>query len=470
MFVSRRIAFLLLGMFSFGGCYEDSAELTLNSDGSGTLKQRLVLSERFVVASEDNSAAQGMPVPDKEEIVRRIGSALKITSIKQKNLPDGARVIELEGRFSDPGQFFLSDYCQEQVNLRIAPAGKNKAAIYCDMKRSGDSGPSLTQLYGLAKGLYVSRTVRLPAKIEKTNGRRDKTANAVSWAIDLRNKDGLAKTKAFVEGPDKGNGSVIFNASRLKFSLPLRVGAPPSEAAAVEVGNSLQESGKSMGLAAKVAWVSVNKRMPADGTGVAEISDLEIGIELTWSQGHPPVRCEKPVLVSLLDDSNKDLVSDKTRTHQSQIFGSEKRDGRKELTLGAQTPTSGAKTIKQLEGYVEVITGVVKKTVVLDNVQELTAKGPTGNPILDKLNFSIKSLEGTRLGIAIDGGSKTITSLAMIKGDGTRIRRSGGMGGGNEYTYDFREDISAVTRCELEVVTEESRVKVPFSLEEISLP
>ena len=118
----------------------------------------------------------------------------------------------------------------------------------------------------------------------------------------------------------------------------------------------------------------------------------------------------------------------------------------------------------------EVITGVIKKTIVLENVQELAGKESTGNPVLDKLNFRIKSIKGTRLSIEIDGGSKKITSLAMIKDDGEKVKRSGGMGGGNEYLYDFREDISKATKCELEVVTEESMVKVPFSLEEISLP
>jgi len=86
------------------------------------------------------------------------------------------------------------------------------------------------------------------------------------------------------------------------------------------------------------------------------------------------------------------------------------------------------------------------------------------------LNFRIKSVKGTRFSIEIDGGSKRITSLVLIKDDGERIKRSGGMGGGNEYTYDFREDISDVAKCELELITEESMIKIPFSLKEASLP
>lgn len=471
MSVSRRAGLFLFCTCLFGGCYEDTVELTLYPDGSGILKQKVVLSERFVVGTEESSGSQQGPAPDKEEFVREIGSALEITSIKQTDLPDGTRIIELEGTFSEPEQFFLSDYCRKQIKLRIAPVGKDKAAIYCDMGQPDGGRPSLTQLYGLAKGLYISRTVHLPAKIEKTNGFLDKAANTVRWATDLRNKDGLARTKEFTEGPDKGNGSVVFNASGLKFTLPLNIAALPEETSATERDKSPEESAESMGIAAKVAWISVKKKMPTEGAGIAEISDLEIGIELSWNEGHCPVRCEKPVLLNLLDDLNKDLVSDKApRVFQGQIFSSEKKNGRKELTLRAETPTENAKTVRQLEGYVEVITGIVKKTIVLENVQELAGKESTGNPALDKLNFRIKSIEGRRLSIEIDGGRKRITSLAMIKDDGEEVKRSGGMGGGNEYLYDFRDDISKVTKCELEVVIEESKVKVPFSLAEVPLP
>ena len=466
MSVTQRICLFLFCVCLVSGCYEDEVELTLNSDGSGTIKQKVILSERFMVAISENKGSQQGPIPDKEELVKKIGLAIEISSIKQTELPNGGRIIEFEGTFSSAEQFFLSEFCQKTIKLRIAPAGKGKAAIYCDMKQSGNGGPNLTQLYGLAKGLHISRTVHLPTEIIQTNGYSDKDKNTVRWTTDLRNKEGLARTKAFIEGPDKGSGFAVFNASRLKFTLPLKVTALRQDA--VEKEKIQRESA---GLAAKVAWVSVKKKMATEGTGVAETSDLEIGIEVSWNEGHCPVRCEKPVLLNLLDDLNKDLVSDKgPRVHQGRIFTREKRDRKKELTLRAKTPSQNAKKLKQLEGYVEVIAGVVKKTVVLENVQELAGKESTGNPVLDKLNFRIKSIKGTRLKVEIDGGSQKITSLDMFKEDGSKVKKSGGMGWGNEYSYDFDEDISKVTKCELEVVVAESIVKVPFSLEEISLP
>ena len=471
MSVLKRICLFLFCMCLVAGCYEDTVELALNVDGSGVIKQKLVLSERFIVANEESSGSQKGPIPNKVDIVRTIGSAIEIKSIKQTNLPDGGRVIELEGTFSSPEQFFLSDYCREQIKLRIAPAGEGKAAIYCDMKQSGDGGPSLTQLYGMAKGLHISRTVHLPGEIEKTNGYSERRTETVSWTLDLRNKEGLALTKAFLEGPDKGNGLAVFNASTLRFPLPLKAAALSEKAAVSAKGKSPEEHAGSSGFAAKVVWISVKKKMPTEGAGIAETSDMEVGVEVSWSEGHAPVRCEKAVLMSLSDDLNKDLVSDKApRVHQGQIFSSEKKERKKELTLRAETPSVDAKELKNLEGYVNVITGITKKTVILENVQDLAGKESTGNTVLDKLNFRIKSIKDTRLSIEIDGGSKKITSIAMIKDDSSEIKKTGGMGWENQYSYDFREDISKVTKCKLEVVTGESIVKVPFSLEEISLP
>ncbi len=466
MTVFQKISLLLFCACLISGCYEDEAEITLNSDGSGTLKQKLVISERLIVSASNGGGSQGTPPASKEKLLEKIGPAIDIKSIRQTELPDGGRAIEIEGTFSSAERFFLSEFCRDTLKLRIAPAGEGKAAIYCDMKKSGDGGPSLTQLYGMAKGLYISRTVHLPVEVEKTNGYWDKAKNTISWAIDLRNKAGLAKTTLFIEGRDKGSGFAVFNASELKFSLPLKVTALPEEA--VE-GKKVQK--EPAGLVAGVAWVSVKKKMTVGSTDTSETSDLEIGIEISWNEGHSPIACRKPVLLSLLDDQNNDLVLDRAPSvSQRQIFNSEKKNRKKQLTLRAKTPAKNAGKLKDLEGFVEVITDVTTEVVVLENIKDLVGKKSTGNPILDKLNFKIKSVKGATLKIEINGGNERITSLYMTKEDGSKVKKRGGMGWGNEYSYDFNEDISKLNKCELEVVVSESTVKVPFSREEILLP
>jgi hypothetical protein len=468
MTVLRKIILALFCLCFLAGCYEDEVELTLNPDGSGILKQKLVLSERLVVASSDSSGSENTPPVAKEKMVEEIGSAVDITSIKQTDLRDGARVIEFEGTFRKPEQFFLSEFCQKTIKLRLAPAGDSKAAIYCDMKKSSDGGPNLTQLYGMAKGLYVNRTVHLPSEIEKTNGQTGKAKNTVSWVMDLRDKDALARTKAFIEGPDEGKGFAVFDASGLKFNLPLKVATLPEKAVEAEKRESPRES---TGLAAKVSWVSLKKKMRTDGIGTAEISDLEIGIELSWNEGCEPVACRKAVLLTLLDDQSRDLVPSKQdSTSRLMVYSSERKGRKKELTLKAETPSKNARKLTSLSGYVEVITGVVKQSVVLENIRELAGKEATGNAILDRLNFRIKSITGHKLKIEVDGGSRTITSLKVLREDGSGIRSSGGMGGGNEYTYEFDEDIPKLAKCELEVIVSEDTVRIPFSLEEMLLP
>jgi hypothetical protein len=451
-----------------GGCYEDEAELMIKSDGSGTLKQKLVLSERLIVATSEGSSNENTPPVSKEKVLEQVDSAIDISSITQTELPDGGRIIEFEGAFSSVDQFFLSEFCRDTLNLRIAPAGEGKAAIYCDMKQSGDGGPNLTQLYGMAKGLHISRTVHLPTKIEKTNGYWDKAKNTISWAIDLRNKEGLAKTKQFLEGPDKGSGFAAFDASGLKFTLPLKAAALPEKAVEVEKEGPQKES---MGLTAKVCWISIKKKIATNDNGAATLSDLEIGIEISWNEGHSPIACRKPVLLSLLDDQNNDLVLDRASSaSQRKVLNSEKKNRKKQLTLRAKTPAKNATKLKDLEGSVEVITDVTTETVVLENIQDLVGKKSTGNPVLDRLNFRIKSIKGATLKIEINGGNETITSLYMIKEDGGKVKKRGGMGWGNEYSYDFDEDISESTKCELEVIASQNIVKVPFSLEEATLP
>ncbi len=470
MSVLQKILAVVCCMFLLGGCYEDESEITLNSDGSGTVKQKLVISERLIVANSENGGNENTPPVSKEKVLKQVGSAVDITSITLTELPDGGRIIEFEGTFSSAEQFFLSEFCRDTLKLRLASAGDGKAAIYCDAwQSSGDaSGPSTTQLYGLVKGLHIRRTVHLPGEIEKTNGYRGKGRKTVSWVTDLRNKEGLARTKAFVEGKDKGVGSVVFDASQLEFSLPLKAVTLTEKA---DEAKPEQPPKESMVLAAKVSWVSLKKKMSTGGAGTTEVSDLEIGIEFSWNEGHCPVRCQKPVLLNISDDQNKDLISDKDpRVFQRQIFSSEKKNRRKKLTLRAKTPSGNARKLKLLEGYVPVVTKVSKKKVILENMQELIGKKTTGNSVLDKLHFKIKSIEGARLKIEIDDGSNTLSSLEIFKKDGTKIKRRSRSGWENSYSYDFDSDISKLNKCELEVIVSQTIVKVPFSLEELVLP
>lgn len=466
MTILQKILTFLCCVLLLCGCYEDETEITLNADGSGTVKEKLVISERLIVATSEGGSNENTPPVSKENVLEGVGSAIDIKSITQTELADGGRTIEFEGTFSSAEQFFLSEFCRDTLKLRLVPAGNGKAAIYCEAwLSSGDvSGPSTTQLYGLAKGLYINRTVHLPAKILKTNGYLGKDNNTVSWVTDLRNKEGLARTKAFAEGKDKGVGLVVFDGSSLGFSLPLKAAASFKEVSKSEKKPSSQEPS---GLKAKVSWVAINKKAALDSnSNEPEISDLEFGIEVSWSKDNTPFACYTPELTSIQDDLGNDLVK---KAYQ-RVYTIQGSITEKTLTIKAKTPTENAKKVRNLEGYVPVATKVDKQKVVLENMQELAGKETTGNPILDKLHFKIKGIEGHSLNIEIDGGHDTITSLEVFGKDGNAVRRDGGSGWGNSYSYDFAKDITKLNKCELEVIISQTTVKVPFSLEEIVLP
>ena len=117
MAVLRKMLLILFCACLIGGCYEDEAEIILNSDGSGTVKEKLVISERLIVATSEGSSNENTPPVNKEKVLEQVGSAIDISSITQTELPDGGRTLQLEGTFSSAEQFFLSEFLNSKNNL-----------------------------------------------------------------------------------------------------------------------------------------------------------------------------------------------------------------------------------------------------------------------------------------------------------------------------------------------------------------
>ena len=102
----KQLLMLACCVFLLSGCYEDESEITLNADGSGTIKEKLVISERLLVANSEDDGGNNTPPVNKEKILKEVGSAFDITSFTLTNMPDGGRTIEFEGAFKNPEQFF----------------------------------------------------------------------------------------------------------------------------------------------------------------------------------------------------------------------------------------------------------------------------------------------------------------------------------------------------------------------------
>ena len=454
-----KFSLLLVYVFVLVGCFEDRVEITLNADGSGTVKQKLVFSEQILVGMEDGDGGSKTPPSEKEELIKEIGEALKITSITLTDLGDGGRIIEFEGTFSTPEQLFFSDYCQEQLKLRIAAGSDGNAVLYCQMyERSDGSGPSVGQLYALAKGMYIERIVNLPGKIAETNGMVSNKKKTVRWEFDLRDRKGLGEAKEFLESKEKGRGSVIFDASKLKFSLPLKMVEKAAET------ETTADDGKGK-LKCEVVWVSTESKYYVKNSET-EISKLELGAELTW-EDMQPVAYANYKLTGMTDEMGNDLVIENQWASRRDIGESKKSQ---EVTLKFQIPGKGVKELRNIQGQVEVITGIVTEKVALEDFDGLAGKESTGNAVLDKMNFKINILEDHLLKISIDGGRKMIRSLEMLRADGSRVKTSGSMGAGNSYTYQFSENLNEAVKLEIEVITSEDTVTVPFALERFTLP
>ncbi len=115
MSVSQRICLFLFCACLVSGCYEDEVELTLNSDGSGTIKQKLVLTERFMVAASEGQGSPGSPIPDKEELVKKIGSAIEITSVRQNCLMEEG-LLSLKEHSAARSSFFSQSTVKNKSN------------------------------------------------------------------------------------------------------------------------------------------------------------------------------------------------------------------------------------------------------------------------------------------------------------------------------------------------------------------
>ena len=90
MSILQKLLVIVCCLFLLTGCYEDEVEITLDTDGSGTIKGTLIISERLIVATSENGGHEKAPPVNKEGLLAEIGSAVEITSITLGEQPDGS--------------------------------------------------------------------------------------------------------------------------------------------------------------------------------------------------------------------------------------------------------------------------------------------------------------------------------------------------------------------------------------------
>lgn len=476
-FRTRSLAglFALLFCLVLAGCYEDKAVVTLNADGSGSFEQTIVISEQMVVAmlSEEGDMQMSSDAPfnvTRAELEAKLGDAGVITAFEMKDLDDGGKLVTVRGTFADAGAFFGSEYASDSLKLGLELEADGRAALTWIAQDEGDqNGPSLDQVYGMAKGLNVVRRVNLPSAPAADQGKVE--GNSVEWAMDLTNRDTLASTKALVEASEGGVLVARFDPG----AMDLQPAAVAEAPAAIGSGGEAEAAAPidTSGMKVVVNTVGWTRYATLGENAYPQDNVLSLDMELTWPEGSRPLAVYTGELKTLADDLGTDLVM-----QADEGFGQSRSDvwehsDTETFRIEAVGPARDAKSLVGLAGHVRVVTQVNVETVSLDNPPSLVGKASTGNEALDAMGFKVKAIDGMSIELTFNEGVEAngvIQSLSVTLPDGTPVESNGWGGWANNMTYNFPQDVSAMTNLTIDILTGETVVAVPFSIDQIELP
>ncbi|MEM1447168.1 MAG: hypothetical protein AAGF84_14000 [Planctomycetota bacterium] len=472
----RPLACLLavLSCLTLAGCYEDEAEVTVNADGSGTFTQTIRISEQMVVAmtAEDNGSGFSGEAPfdvTREELEAKLGAAGTITAFDLEDLDDGGKRVTVRGSFDDVNAFFQSDYADDSLKLGLEAAADGQAQLtWVAQDDQNTNGPSLDQMYGMAKGLKIVRRVSLPSAPVADQG--EVVGNRVEWAMDLTNRDTLAATKAMVAQADDGVLTAQFDPGEIVIEAvaqmgPVGMAQPDAVADAAPVDAS--------GMEVKINTVGWTRYAVLSEDAYPQDNVLSLELELTWPEDSRPLAVYGGELQSLTDDRGTDLVipaDDNFNSRRSDIW--EHADS-ESFRIEAVGPDRAAQALVNLVGHVRVVTRVNVETISLDNPSVLAGKDSVRNDTLDALGFKIKEIDEASVGVTFNEGveaTDVIQSLSATLPDGTPVESNGWGGWANNMNYNFPEDISAMTNLTIEILTGETVVVVPFAVDRVELP
>ncbi len=446
----------------FVGCMEDNCEITLSEDGSGVVRHETTFTERFMVGLQSEGPKSADPPFTKQQVKEKLQGTVELKSLTQKDHPDGSRTIEWEGRFENAAQFFLSDFAVEHLKANITPVGQDQAVISFDMKMGGAGlGIDASKMYALAKGLHVVRKVNLPGKITETNGKK-LTGRSAQWAVDLRSREGLKNTNNFLEEAQERGAFAKFDASRIKFKLPL-MPEPVKEAIEPETESNADKDAQT-NMTAEVEGIKAEKLLYLKDSA-SKWSGLELIVKIS-GLGDEKFQY-KSELIQAADSEGKNLVPENQWRSVHTGYPSK---GTKDVGVKMNNPSKDAEKLVGIRGQVEVITGTDTEKVILEDFRSLEGKENTGNEYLDSVNFKIKKITKVTIKVEIDGGHRMIEKFELVDKTGRRVTKSGGMGFGDTWTYDFNHNVEDFDNIEMQVVVKENKVTLPFEAKEIKLP
>ncbi len=457
---------------TLAGCYEDQAQVTINADGSGSFTQTLQMSEQLVVAvmSEDGGDGFSRDAPfemTQADLQAKLGAAGTITAFEVQGRDDGGKTITVAGTFDEVAAFMQSEYASDTLKLSLDSEADGQALVRWLVQEDAGNGPSLDQLYGLAKGMRVVRQVNLPTAPMSDQGVVE--ANRIEWTMDLTDRQGLEATKAMIAASDGGVLVATFDPG----SLELQTAAPADDVVEGQASVIADAPIDTTGMSVKLNSLAWTRYAAVSEDAFVQEPSLSFDLELTWPEGSRPLAVYPGELISITDERGNSL-----RPERDDDWGQRRSDiwehsDTETFRLEALGPDRDAQAIQGLVGQLRVVTQVIVDTVSLDQPATLVGQPKTANQTLDAMGFKIKTINGSDLELSFNEGieaTAVIHSLTATLADSTPIESNGWGGWANNMTYNFPHDISGMTNLTLEILTGESVVAVPFSFNQIELP
>ncbi len=499
----RIILTLPLILVLCSGCYEDRATLTVKPDGSGELIREVIISERLLLAIEesekDPNSSMNVSIPLTEADLReKYGDCTEQMEVTSETLENGSRKLVFRGSFPDVLAITGSQKrdqetllpvqekaCAEELGFSFRRDEETGIIRWRPQPKNSPMKMKPAQIYAMAQGLVIERTMRMPAAVESDSAKLSDNGKTVTWRIDLRDRSGFDATKALLEhGDEDQTVTATFPMQAVEFA-PLHVletvpegqddaatEKPAEQAAAPADAGDLSVSIVGTSLWWGIATVDA-ENSPFSEHQLDWHKQMELRWALEWPEGQRPLFHGHPVFEKIVDDTGKEIVQEDRRENMEET--SERDKFIIEETRVLDVPAYEATKLAEVKGYLPVVVDIERHTAtVINPLDKLGEAGLAAedDPQLGKAGVVLHEIEGKELEARSEGNR--ILDVDLIKADGSRDEGKGGntgyYGSTYKYEYTFENEIEEGDKLEIEIRVSDTVVNVPIDAKDVILP
>lgn len=465
---------LLLTAFMLVSCYEERSEVRLIEDGSVYLEQELTISDRMIVATQEAGGNSSFEMPfskSEEELRKNLESAgATVEGLESREGEDGSMVFKHGSRFPDFASFQRFNGGDGMELLEMAPDSADTVRVTVPLgaqeEGDGQMNMELNQLYGMAKGMYIERTIHFPAAVTDTNGEKSEDGRTVTWVYDLRDRKGLEETRQKAGGKASFTGYAVFPADASRFE----VAEEPGSVASAGTQKATQASPESVAdYNVAIDFISWSKQLdvnePEDSR---KDSRMDLGFNVSWPAGSAPVALYGPEVTSAADNLGNAIERRGTGSPHRNEVDADDEDSRFRTYL--DSPDMEAESLSHLEGTIRVVLNQTTETIRIENFRDLVGQDQTGHEALDAIGFKVEELKVNGITVSVDEGTvDDLVDFQVLK-DGEPYQTAGGGGSSTRWTYYFQADPSDADAVEVTIMTGEETAELPFSFKDVKLP